>query len=45
MLYDLKGAGVMAELGRIFFSNSALTVNLTPFILVATLAALGRSIP
>ena len=31
----------MSELGRIFFSNSALTVNLTPFILIATLAALG----
>ena len=24
----------MSELGRIFFSNSALTVNLTPFILL-----------
>merc|ERR1711936_1125979 len=35
-----EGVGVMSELGRIFFSNSALTVNLTPFILIATLAAL-----
>jgi len=35
-----EGVGVMAELGRIFFSNSALTVNLVPFILIATLVAL-----
>lgn len=32
--------GVMAELGRIFFSNAALTVNLTPFLLIAALATL-----
>ena len=34
--------GVMAELGRIFFSNAALTVNLTPFLLIAALATLGE---
>jgi len=35
-----EGVGVMSELGRIFFSNSALTINLTPFILIAALATL-----
>ena len=41
IIWRQKGVGVMSELGRIFFSNSALTINLTPFILIATLATLG----
>jgi len=31
---DVEGGGVMSELGRIFFQNSNLTVNLTPALIV-----------
>ena len=37
-----QGGGVMSELGRIFFQNSNLTVNLTPALIVLAVLLLGE---